>query len=104
MFILVKDLKKDHIFQIQNNMRKLIEDKEFIIEITYSPKELNEISKWYINTSMPPIYKNYDLNKNEVANMIEEEAVKTLMKLGSHKIMSDYLQQKIVVFTSEEDL
>ena len=83
-------------------MRKLLEDKEFIIEITYSPKELNEISKWYINTSMPPIYKNYDLNKNEVASMIEEEAVKTLMKIGSNKVMTEYLHKNIIAFTPEE--
>ena len=84
-------------------MRKLLEDKEFIIEITYSPKELNEISKWYINTVMPPIYKNYDLNNDEIADKIEEEAVKSLMKLGSHQLLSEYLKQNIVIFTSDID-
>ena len=82
-------------------MRKSIEDKEFVIQITYSPKELNEISKWYVNTVMPPIYKNYDLNKDEIADMIEEEAVKTLMHLGSNQIMTEHLQDSIVVFTPD---
>tara|TARA_B100000749_G_C18339627_1_gene428448 strand:- start:299 stop:562 length:264 start_codon:yes stop_codon:yes gene_type:complete len=84
-------------------MRKAIEDREFVIQITYSAQDLNEISKWYINNAMPPIYKNYDLENEEIAGMIEEEAVKTLMKLGSHKIMDEHLQQNIVVFTSEID-
>ena len=84
-------------------MRKAIEDREFVIQITYSAQDLNEISKWYINTVMPPIYKNYDLNKDEIAEMIEEEAVKTLMDLSSNKIMDEHLQQNIVVFTSEID-
>ena len=84
-------------------MRKAIEDREFVIQITYSTQDLNEISKWYINNAMPPIYKNYDLENEEIAGMIEEEAVKTLMKLGSHKIMDEHLQQNIVVFTSEID-
>ena len=83
-------------------MRKSIEDKEFVIQITYSPKELNEISKWYVNTVMPPIYKNYDLNKDEYADMIEEEAVKTLMKVGSNQVMSDFLHENIIVFTPDE--
>ena len=84
-------------------MRKSIEDREFTIQITYTSKDLNEILKWYVNNAMPPIYKNYDLENEEIANMIEEEAVKTLMKLGSHKIMDEHLQQNIVVFTSEID-
>ena len=84
-------------------MRKAIEDREFVIQITYSAQDLNEISKWYINNAMPPIYKNYDLENEEIAGMIEEEAVKTLMKLGSHKIMDEHLQQNIVVFTPDND-
>ena len=84
-------------------MKKAIEDRVFTIEITYSAKDLNEISKWYINTVMPPIYKNYDLNKDENAEMIEEEAVKTLMHLGSNQIMTDYLHNSIVVFTPDID-
>ena len=84
-------------------MRKAIEDREFVIQITYSAQDLNEISKWYINTVMPPIYKNYDLNKDEIAEMIEEEAVKTLMHLGSNQIMTDYLHNSIVVFTPDID-
>ena len=84
-------------------MKKATEDRMFTIEVTYSAKDLNEISKWYVNNAMPPIYKNYDLENEEIANMIEEEAVKTLMKLGSHKIMDEHLQQNIVVFTSEID-
>ena len=59
-------------------MKKATEDRMFTIEVTYSAKDLNEISNWYINTVMPPIYKNYDLNKDEIAEMIEDEAVKTL--------------------------
>ena len=82
-------------------MKKAIEDRVFTIEITYSAKDLNEISKWYINTVMPPIYKNYDLNKDEIADMIEEEAVKTLMHLGSNQIMTEHLQDSIVVFTPD---
>ncbi len=84
-------------------MRKAIEDREFTIEITYSAQDLNEISKWYINTVMPPIYKNYDLKKNEIAEMIEEEAVKTLMHLGSNQVMNEYLHNSIVVFTPDID-
>ena len=84
-------------------MRKAIEDREFVIQITYSAQDLNEISKWYINTVMPPIYKNYDLNKDEIAEMIEEEAVKTLMDLSSNKIMTEYLQKNLVVFTPDEE-
>ena len=83
-------------------MKKAIEDRVFSIEVTYSAKDLNEISQWYINTVMPPIYKNYDLNKTEVAEMIEEEAVTTLMQLGSNQVMTEYLQSHIVVFTPEE--
>ena len=44
-------------------MKKAIEDRVFSIEVTYSAKDLNEISQWYINTVMPPIYKNYDLSR-----------------------------------------
>ena len=84
-------------------MRKAIEDREFVIQITYSAQDLNEISKWYINNAMPPIYKNYDLENEQIASMIEEEAVKTLMKLGSHKIMTEHLEQNIVVFTPDEN-
>ena len=84
-------------------MKKATEDRVFTIEITYSAKDLNEISKWYINTVMPPIYKNYDLNKDENAEMIEEEAVKTLMDLSSNKIMTEYLQNNLVVFTPDEE-
>ena len=84
-------------------MKKATEDRVFTIEITYSAKDLNEVSKWYINTVMPPIYKNYDLNKDENAEMIEEEAVKTLMDLGSNQIMTEYLQNNLVVFTSDEE-
>ena len=85
-------------------MRKSIEDKEFVIQITYSPKELNEISKWYVNTVMPPIYKNYDLNKDEYADMIEEEAVKTLMKVGSNQVMSDFLHENIIVLNLQSEI
>ena len=84
-------------------MRKSIEDREFTIQITYTSKDLNEISKWYVNTAMPPIYKNYDLENEEIANKIEEEAVKTLIKLGSQQIITEHLQQNIVVFTPDID-
>ena len=33
--------------------------------------------------------------------MIEEEAVKTLMHLGSNQIMTEHLQDSIVVFTPD---
>ena len=84
-------------------MRKSIEDREFTIQITYTSKDLNEILKWYVNTAMPPIYKNYDLENEEIANKIEEEAVKTLIKLGSQQIITEHLQQNIVVFTPDND-
>ena len=84
-------------------MRKSIEDREFTIQITYTSKDLNEISKWYVNNAMPPIYKNYDLENEEIANKIEEEAVKTLIKLGSQQIITEHLQQNIVVFTPDND-
>jgi hypothetical protein len=83
-------------------MRKSTEDKEFTIQITYTPKELNEISKWYINTVMPPIYKNYDLNNEENADMIEDEAVSALMKIGSNQVMTEYLHENIIIFTPDE--
>ena len=83
-------------------MRKSTEDKEFLIQITYSPKDLNEISRWYIKTAMPPIYKNYNLNDDEIADMIEEEAVKALMKIGSNKVMNEFLHENIIVFTPDE--
>jgi len=84
-------------------MKKATEDRMFTIEVTYSAKDLNEISNWYINTVMPPIYKNYDLNKDEIAEMIEDEAVKTLIHLGSNQIMTEHLQDSIVVFTPDID-
>ena len=34
--------------------------------------------------------------------MIEEEAVKTLMKIGSNKVMTEYLHKNIIAFTPEE--
>ena len=77
-------------------MRKSTEDKDFTIDITYTARELNEIVKWYINTSMPPIYKNYNLNDDIIADMIEEEAVKTLMYEGSNFLMSEYLNESVL--------
>ena len=50
---------------------------------------------------MPPIYNNYDLNKEDNASMIEEEAVKTLMNIGSNQVMTEYFQN-IIIFTPEE--
>tara|TARA_Y100000034_G_C6588789_1_gene255691 strand:- start:79 stop:366 length:288 start_codon:yes stop_codon:yes gene_type:complete len=82
-------------------MRKSTEERIFTIEVTYSAKDLNEICKWYINQEMPPIYSNYDLNKEENASMIEEEAVKTLMNVGSNQVMTEYFQN-IIIFTPEE--
>ena len=84
-------------------MRKSTEDKDFTIDITYTARELNEIVKWYINTSMPPIYKNYNLNDDIIADMIEEEAVKTLMYEGSNFLMSEYLNESILTFIADED-
>ena len=43
------------------------------------------------------------VNNDEIAEMIEEEAVKTLMNLGSHIIMEEHLKQNIVVFTPDND-
>ena len=82
-------------------MRKTTEERTFTIEVTYSARDLNEICKWYINEEMPPIYSNYDLNKEENASMIEEEAVKTLMSIGSNQVMTEYFQN-IIIFTPEE--
>ncbi len=84
-------------------MRKALEDKEFLINITYTAREINEIVKWYINTSMPPIYKNYNLNDDEIADMIEEEAIKSLMYEGSNLLMNEYLQEAIVTFTLSDE-
>ena len=81
-------------------MRKTIEDKEFLINVTYTANEINEILKWYINTSMPPIYKNYNLNDEKIADMVEEEAVKSLMFQGSNLLMNEYLQEAVLTFTS----
>ena len=82
-------------------MRKTKEERVFTIEITYSARDLSEICKWYIEEEMPPIYNNYDLNKEDNASMIEEEAVKTLMNIGSNQVMTEYLQN-IIIFTPEE--
>ena len=80
-------------------MRKALEDKEFLVNVTYTAREINEIVKWYINTSMPPIYNNYNLNEEKIADMIEEEAVRTLMFEGSNLLMNEYLQEAIMTFT-----
>ena len=82
-------------------MRKPTEERIFTIEVTYSARDLNEICKWYIENEMPPIYNNYDLNKEYNASMIEEEAVKTLMNIGSNQVMTEYFQN-IIIFTPEE--
>ena len=82
-------------------MRKPTEERIFTIEVTYSARDLNEICKWYIENEMPPIYNNYDLNKEDNASMIEEEAVKTLMNIGSNQVMTEYFQN-IIIFTPEE--
>ena len=82
-------------------MRKSTEGRIFTIEVTYSARDLNEICKWYIENEMPPIYNNYDLNKEDNASMIEEEAVKTLMNIGSNQVMTEYFQN-IIIFTPEE--
>ena len=82
-------------------MRNPTEERIFTIEVTYSARDLNEICKWYIENEMPPIYNNYDLNKEDNASMIEEEAVKTLMNIGSNQVMTEYFQN-IIIFTPEE--
>ena len=82
-------------------MRKPTEERIFTNEVTYSARDLNEICKWYIENEMPPIYNNYDLNKEDNASMIEEEAVKTLMNIGSNQVMTEYFQN-IIIFTPEE--
>ena len=84
-------------------MREITEDKEFTINITYTAKELNEIVKWYMETNMPPIYNNYDFENDEIINMIEDEAVKALLNIGSNQIMSDFLNELILNFTASEE-
>ena len=84
-------------------MRKITEDKEFTIEITYTATELIEIVRWYMLNEMPPIYNNYDLENDDIADMIENEAVKTLLNIGSNQLMSDYLSELILTFTADEE-
>ena len=79
-------------------MRKITEDKEFTIHITYTAKELSEIVRWYMLNEMPPIYNNYDFNNEDIANMIEDEAVKTLLDIGSNQLMGDYF---CLLYTSD---
>jgi hypothetical protein len=82
-------------------MRNVIENKEFQINVTYTAKEINEIVEWYIETKMPPIYKNYNFEDEEVADMIEDLAIKTLLDVGSNLIMNEYLNELILSFTAE---
>ncbi len=85
-------------------MREIIEDREFTIEITYRPEELTMIVDWYIENKMPPIFKNYDLENDDIADMIEYEAVKSLLDVGSNRILTDFLEggKNIIIFTPEE--
>ena len=84
---------------------KITEDRDFTINITYSAEELTQIVRWYMETNMPPIYKNYDLENENIIDMIEEEAVKDLLGVGSNKIMTDFLEEEdetIIIFTPDE--
>ena len=84
---------------------KINEDRDFTINITYSAEELTQIVRWYMETNMPPIYKNYDLENENIIDMIEEEAVKDLLTVGSNKIMTDFLEEDdetIIIFTPDE--
>ena len=84
---------------------KITEDRDFTINITYSAEELTQIVRWYMETNMPPIYKNYDLENENIIDMIEEEAVKDLLTVGSNKIMTDFLEEDdetIIIFTPDE--
>ena len=79
---------------------KITEDRDFTINITYSAEELTQIVRWYMETNMPPIYKNYDLENENIIDMIEEEAVKDLLTVGSNKIMTDFLVDIWMKFVS----
>ena len=50
---------------------------------------------------MPPIYNNYDFNNIDVIEMIEEQAVKKLMEIGSNNILGEYFKNLILEFTSD---
>jgi hypothetical protein len=84
-------------------MRNVIENKEFQINVTYTAKEINEIVAWYIETEMPPIYKNYNFEDDEVADMIEDLAIKTLLDVGSNQLINDFLNELILNFTASEE-
>ena len=75
--------------------------KEFTVHITYSAQEISEIVRWYVNNHMPPIYNNYDFNNIDVIEMIEEQAVKKLMEIGSNNILGEYFKNLILEFTSD---
>ncbi len=84
-------------------MREIIEDREFTIEITYRPEELMMIVDWYIENKMPPIFKNYDLENNDIADMIEYEAVKSLLDVGSNQVLTEFIEgsEDVIVFTPD---
>jgi hypothetical protein len=82
-------------------MRKTTENKEFQINVTYTAQQINEIVSWYIETEMPPIYKNYNFEDDEVADMIEDLAIKTLLDVGSNQLMNEFLNELILSFTDE---
>lgn len=84
-------------------MRAIKEIKEFAINVTYEPAELNKIVGWYVANHMPAIYVNYDLEDDGIANMIEEKAVMKLMEEGSNRIMTDYIGELILEFSMTND-
>ena len=84
-------------------MRKNKIEKEFEINIVYQPKELELIVGWYIANHMPPIYVNYNLEDEKIANMIEDKAVEKLMEEGSSIIMNDYLGELVFELSMTDD-
>ena len=84
-------------------MRKPKSDKDFYIEVTYSPDELTQIVGWYVANHMPAIYANYNLEDEQNASMIEDNAVKTLMEEGSNMLMNEYLGNLILDFSINSD-
>ena len=84
-------------------MRENKLDKEFQINITYQPGELALIVEWYIENHMPPIYANYNLENEEIANMIEDKAVEKLMEEGSNSVMNSYLGDLVFELSMTDD-
>ncbi len=84
-------------------MRKNKKEKHFQLNITYQPKELELVVGWYVANHMPAIYANYNLEDDNIANMIEDKAVEKLMEEGSNLIMNDYLGDLIFEYSEGND-